>query len=65
MTRSGDIEWVSDHQRQGQCLRVLQRSTAVCDEAKNSKSWLPARVVTMPVTDHHLTIATNNLTIIG
>jgi hypothetical protein len=36
--RSGDIGEALDRHRQGQCLRVLQRSTAVCAEAKNMKS---------------------------
>jgi hypothetical protein len=35
---SGDIVAECDRQRQGQCLRVLERSTAVCAEAKNTKS---------------------------
>jgi hypothetical protein len=38
----------SNRHRQDQCLRVLQRSTAVSDEAKSTKSWLPARVVALP-----------------
>ena len=36
--RSGDIGAASDRHRQSQCLRVLQRSTVVCAEAKNTKS---------------------------
>jgi len=36
--RSGDIGAASDRPRQGQSLRVLQRSTAVCAAAKNAKS---------------------------
>jgi hypothetical protein len=41
--RSGDIGEALDRHRQGQCLRALQRSTAVCGVAKNTKS-LAARV---------------------
>jgi hypothetical protein len=36
--RSGDIEGGIGSPRQSQCLRVLQRSTAVCVAAKNPKS---------------------------
>lgn len=41
--RSGDIGTESDRGRQSQCLRVLEQSTVVRDEAKNTKS-LAARV---------------------
>jgi hypothetical protein len=40
---SGDIAAVSNRPWEKQSLRVLQRSTAVCDAAKNTKS-LAARV---------------------
>ena len=41
--RSGDIGAGSDRHRHSQSLRVLQRSTAVCAEAKNTGS-LAARM---------------------
>ena len=45
---SGDIGAVLDRHRQSQWLRVLQRSTAVCAAAKNTKSLAARRVRAVP-----------------